>query len=101
MARLKNSKTWPCISARHFLDRLAYLTTFSMKGWDSPDWQKNTLAYLEASFEKGAIGMKVWKNIGMVEKDKDGKFIMIDNPKFDTNFQLPGEKRHTGMRAYR
>jgi len=75
-----------------FPDRLAYLTTFSMKGWDSPDWQKNTLAYLEASFEKGAIGMKVWKNIGMVEKDRDGKVIMIDNPKFDTIFNYLEKK---------
>jgi predicted TIM-barrel fold metal-dependent hydrolase len=57
-----------------------------MKGWDNPDWQEKTLAYIDESFKKGAIGMKVWKNIGMVEKDKDGKFIMIDNPKFDTIF---------------
>ena len=75
-----------------FPDRLAYLTTFSMKGWDSPDWQKNTLSYLEESFEKGAIGMKVWKNIGMVEKDKDGKFIMIDNPKFEPIFNYLEKK---------
>ena len=80
------------IQRKAFPDRLAYLTTFSMKGWDSPDWQKNTLAYLEASFEKGAIGMKVWKNIGMVEKDRDGKFIMIDNPKFDTIFSYLEKK---------
>ncbi len=31
----------------------------------------------------GAIGVKVWKNIGMVERDKDGNFIMIDNARFD------------------
>jgi len=69
-----------------FPDRLAYLTTFSMKGWDDPDWQAKTLNYLKDSFAKGAIGMKVWKNIGMVEKNREGKFIMIDNPEFDTIF---------------
>ncbi len=66
-----------------FPDNLAYLTTFSMKGWDEPGWQEKSIAYLKESFDKGAIGVKVWKNIGMVEKDKDGNFIMIDNAKFD------------------
>lgn len=67
-------------------NNLEYLTTFSMKGWDNDNWQEKALAYLLESFEKGAIGMKVWKNIGMVEKDGNGNFIMIDNPKFDTIF---------------
>lgn len=69
-----------------FPHNLAYLTAFNLKGWDNPDWQEKTIAYLASSFKNGAIGVKVWKNIGMVEKDKDGKFIMIDNPKFDPIF---------------
>lgn len=69
-----------------FPNRLAYVTTFDMEGWENDDWQEKTLAYLKDSFQKGAIGVKVWKNIGMVEKDKNGKFIMIDNPGFDPIF---------------
>jgi len=69
-----------------FPDNLAWLTTFSMTGWDDPDWQQKTLASLEESMKRGAIGVKVWKNIGMVDRDKDGKFIMIDNEKFDPIF---------------
>lgn len=69
-----------------FPDYLAYLTTFPMQGWDNDDWQANSLNYLKESLKKGAIGVKIWKNIGMVEKDKDGHFIMIDDPKFDTIF---------------
>lgn len=69
-----------------FPNRLEYLTTFSMKGWDNDDWQEQTLTYLKESFDKRAIGIKVWKNIGMVEKDQDGNFIMIDDPKFDPIF---------------
>ncbi len=69
-----------------FPHHLAYLTTFSLKGWDENDWQEKTIEYLKQSFKKGAIGIKVWKNIGMVEKDKNGNFIMIDDPKFDPVF---------------
>ncbi len=66
-----------------FPGRIHYLTTFSMDGWDDPGWQQKTIDYLGESFKKGALGVKVWKNIGMVARDKNGTFIMIDNPQFD------------------
>ena len=78
-----------------FPGRLAYLTSFSIKGWDAPDWQQKTIAYLDSSFKKGAIGVKIWKNIGMVEKDKDGNFIMIDNARFDPIFDFIGKMGKT------
>ncbi len=64
-------------------DRLAYLTAFSLEGWDEPGWQAKTLAYLQDSFEKGAIGVKIWKNVGMELRDKDGKFVMVDDPRIE------------------
>ena len=64
-----------------FPQHLEYLTTFSLEGWENEDWAEKTIAYLEESFKMGAIGVKVWKNIGMVEKNKDNQFIMIDDPK--------------------
>src|SRR5690606_11343503 len=69
-----------------FPNNLAFFTTFSMQGWEDEDWTERTLNQIKESISKGAIGAKVWKNIGMVEKDKDGNFIMIDNPKFDPIF---------------
>ena len=75
-----------------FPGHIAYITTFSMEGWQNPDWQQKTMDYLKNSFEKGAIGVKVWKNIGMVEKDGNGDFIMIDNPKFDPIFNYLEEQ---------
>ncbi|MCF6332771.1 MAG: amidohydrolase [Draconibacterium sp.] len=75
-----------------FPDNLRYLTSFSVKGWNEDDWLEKTMDYLDESFKKGAIGVKVWKNIGMVEKDKDDKFIMIDDPKFDPIFDYLAQK---------
>jgi predicted TIM-barrel fold metal-dependent hydrolase len=60
-----------------------FATTFSMHGWDEPDWQGKKIAYLRESFSMGAIAVKVWKNIGMKEMDQNGRFIMIDDAKFD------------------
>ncbi len=65
-----------------------YAATFSLEGFNKPDWQQNTLAYLKDSFAKGAIAVKVWKNIGLELKDSNGKFVMIDDPKFDPILDL-------------
>lgn len=67
--------------------RLAYATSFSLENWNNDDWQQKTLAYLQESFKKGAIAVKVWKNVGMELKDSAGRFIMIDNVKFEAVLQ--------------
>lgn len=69
---------------KNFPGRFAFTTALSVTGWNNPDWQAKTLAYLKESFDQGAIGVKVWKIVGMELKDKNGKFVMIDNPRFDT-----------------
>ena len=77
-------------------DRLAYATTFNVKNWDSNEWQPQTLAYLKESFEKGAIAVKIWKNIGMELRDKNGKFVMIDDSRFDPVLDFI-EKNHVTL----
>jgi predicted TIM-barrel fold metal-dependent hydrolase len=64
---------------RHF----HYATTFSMKGFGSEQWTHDTNKKLDAEIKNGALAVKVWKNIGMVEKDAQGHLIMLDNPGFD------------------
>lgn len=63
--------------------RISYATTISVQNWNSETWQQETLSFLKESFDMGAIGVKVWKNIGMDLRDKNGKFVMIDDPRFD------------------
>lgn len=63
-----------------------YLTTFETKAINESGWSSRQLAYIKKSFDSGAIGIKIWKNIGMVIKDTAGHFIMIDNPIFDYIF---------------
>jgi hypothetical protein len=36
--------------------------------------------------EAGASGIKIWKNIGMVLKDANENYVMVDNPAFDPIF---------------
>ncbi|MFT4640804.1 MAG: hypothetical protein ACI8T1_004137 [Verrucomicrobiales bacterium] len=73
-------------------DRVAVASAFSMEGWDEPDWVAKTLTHLDETFDKGAVAIKVWKNIGMVHRDKKGSLIMIDDPKFEPIFRHLIEK---------
>ena len=59
----------------------AFAATFSLNGWEDPDWSKKAIDHLEYSFSQGATAVKVWKNIGMDYVDKEGKYIQIDDEK--------------------
>ena len=48
-------------------------------GIDAPDFAKNAIEQLSQEIDEGARMVKVWKNFGMVTKDKNGKFIQIDD----------------------
>jgi predicted TIM-barrel fold metal-dependent hydrolase len=71
---------------QNFPDDIFYVTSFQTVGINEAGWSDRQLAYLKKSFDSGALGIKVWKNIGMTIKGKDGNFIMIDDPVFDPIF---------------
>jgi len=60
-----------------------FLTTFSMKGFGSPTWTTDTIRHIDSEVASGAVGVKVWKNVGMVERDAQHHLIFLDNPGFD------------------
>jgi DNA-binding PadR family transcriptional regulator len=68
--------------------QVQYLSTFGLKGWPKATWRDSTLSRLKNSFDHGALGIKIWKNVGIEERDSTGKFIMLDDPAFDPVFQL-------------
>jgi predicted TIM-barrel fold metal-dependent hydrolase len=69
------------------------VTAFSMEGWDNPDWLDKNMAWLDSCFDRGAIGVKLWKNIGMVYRDKNDSLIMIDHPRLDPIFKMLAERK--------
>ena len=52
-------------AARSSGGRLAWASTFDARGFESPDFPARTIERLRRTFDDGAIGVKVWKNIGM------------------------------------
>jgi predicted TIM-barrel fold metal-dependent hydrolase len=62
---------------------IAFATTISMDGFGEAEWEENTIAWLQESFDAGAIAVKLWKDIGMTFRNADSTFIFIDDPRFD------------------
>jgi predicted TIM-barrel fold metal-dependent hydrolase len=63
--------------------RFHFATSFSMRGFGTSTWTAATNRRIDAELKRGAVAVKVWKNIGMVERDKSGRYIMLDDPGFD------------------
>jgi predicted TIM-barrel fold metal-dependent hydrolase len=74
--------------SKAFPQTVNYCCTFSVQNFNDDNWIEETIASIKSSVSKGAIAVKVWKNIGMQLKDTNGNFVMIDNPKFDPVFDF-------------
>ena len=68
--------------------RVAFVATFSTEAFQRAGWLDSTLSQLHAALAGGAIGVKVWKNIGMSLQDPDGRFVMPDDPRFEPIFAM-------------
>lgn len=66
-----------------FPGRNAWVTTFSLDNFNKEGWQDEAITYIKESVQNGAVGVKVWKNIGFFLKDENAKLVMIDHPRFD------------------
>lgn len=64
-------------------ERFHFAATFSMDGWGDPDWTARTNARISAAVASGARAVKIWKNVGMSYRDRDGRLVRIDDPGFD------------------
>jgi len=67
--------------------RVAFAGTFSVATFDSPGWMQRALAQIDEAVAKGAVAIKVWKNIGMVLRNPDGSYVMLDDPRFEPIWQ--------------
>jgi uncharacterized protein len=48
---------------------------------DEPDFGKNEAKKLEQAVKMGCRGLKIFKNLGLTAKDKNGKIVPVDDPR--------------------
>jgi predicted TIM-barrel fold metal-dependent hydrolase len=81
-ASVNQQLAWELSSVKKYSGKVFYGPTFyfDTTGWGAETWSKKVIAHLENAISGGAISVKFWKNIGMTVRDRNGKFIMIDDP---------------------
>jgi len=63
--------------------RLVSMTNIDYKNADDPGYSDRIANQLEQDIKAGAVGLKVWKNFGLNEKDSKGNRLHIDDPRYD------------------
>jgi predicted TIM-barrel fold metal-dependent hydrolase len=56
---------------------------FDTTGWNDGGWSDKAIEQLSGNISGGAVSVKFWKNIGMTIRDRNSKFIMVDDPGMD------------------
>jgi predicted TIM-barrel fold metal-dependent hydrolase len=70
-------------SAKKHPGKVFFGTTFyfDTAGWGTETWSRKIISGLDKYFsDTGVITVKIWKNIGMTVRDRNGSFIMADDP---------------------
>jgi len=78
--------------AKYGRRRFPFASTFDLTRRDDPDYVEQVKRWLDASFEKGAVMAKIWKEVGMAIKDRNGRFILPDDPRFEPIYAFLAER---------
>lgn len=74
-----------------YKNRIAAFANLNFGGIDDPAWGQRAAAQLEQDFKAGAVGLKIFKPLGMDLRDGSGKRIAVDDPRFDPVWRKAGE----------
>ncbi|MFM1748123.1 MAG: hypothetical protein RLZZ188_1789 [Verrucomicrobiota bacterium] len=61
-----------------------FTTTFDVTGHEDPRYAEKVITWLDSAFANGAVAVKIWKEVGIGIRGRNGKFILPDDPRFDT-----------------
>jgi predicted TIM-barrel fold metal-dependent hydrolase len=71
--------------------RILVFTNIDFSGIDNPAWNKNAVEQLEKDVKQGAAGLKIYKDLGLEVKDKNGRRVAVDDPRLDPIWEKCGE----------
>ncbi len=71
-----------CREVARATGRAAWISSFDPKEFESTGYAKRVIAQLDETFRQGAVGVKMYKTLGMDQKTKSGKYVMPDDAAF-------------------
>jgi predicted TIM-barrel fold metal-dependent hydrolase len=69
-------------------DRFRVFANVSFDGVGTPGWNQRAAAELETAIKDGAIGLKIYKGLGLHNRKADGSRLRIDDPELDPIWQV-------------
>lgn len=77
--------------ADHYPNRFAVFANIDFEGVGEDGWIEKTVNQFEQDIKNGAVGLKVYKSLGMYNKDTNGNRITIDDVRLDPIWDKCGE----------
>jgi predicted TIM-barrel fold metal-dependent hydrolase len=68
------------IRASPYADRFRVFANVEWDGAGGPGWAEKAVADLEQSIANGAIGLKIFKSLGLTSQHQDGTRLHVDDP---------------------
>lgn len=75
----------------NFPKRFVLFCNINFEGAGAEGWIEEKVAQLEQDVKNGAVGLKVYKSLGLRNKDSDGNRLAIDDPRLDPIWEKCGE----------
>ena len=63
--------------------RFVVFANIDFDGIGKSNWTENAVKQLEEDVKNGAVGLKIFKNLGFSVKDNDGKRVAVDDERLD------------------
>ena len=76
---------------KNFPSRFVIFLTTNFEELDDKGWPNETLAMMEEAVKQGVKGLKVYKGLGLTDKDNEGNRIAVDDPRLDPIWAKCGE----------
>jgi predicted TIM-barrel fold metal-dependent hydrolase len=70
-----------------YKDRFRLFVNVDWEGAGAPGWKERAIAQVEEGVKEGAIGLKVFKNLGLTTRKADGSRLKVDDPDLDPVWQ--------------
>jgi predicted TIM-barrel fold metal-dependent hydrolase len=75
----------------HYPNRFVLFLNINFESLDDDGWPNETLQMMEEAVKQGVRGLKVYKGLGLTDKDNEGRRIAVDDSRLDPIWAKCGE----------
>jgi predicted TIM-barrel fold metal-dependent hydrolase len=78
-------------ASENYPKRFVVFINLNFENLDDEGWPQNELTMLDEGVKNGVKGLKVYKSLGLTDKDNEGNRIAVDDPRLDPIWAKCGE----------